>query len=90
MSGTSKYACRDLVQVAQRFEKKNAQDTKAGILYHCLICRKKSYKKIPEYDKWFNKDQTAHNREDQTYPQNFSASVKLPDLLSNQYIDSYR
>ena len=67
-----------LVQVAQRFEKKNAQDTKAGILYHCLICRKKSCKKIPEYDKWFNKDQTAHNREDQTYPQDFSASVKLP------------
>ena len=47
-------------------------------MYHCLICRKKSCKKIPEYDKWFNKDQTAHNREDQTYPQNFSASVKLP------------
>ena len=47
-------------------------------MYHCLICRKKSCKKIPEYDKWFNKDQTAHNREDQTYPQDFSASVKLP------------
>ena len=39
---------------------------------------KKSCKKIPEYDKWFNKDQTAHNREDQTYPQDFSASAKLP------------
>lgn len=47
-------------------------------MYHCLICRKKSCKKIPEYDKWFNKDQTAHNREDQTYPQDFSASAKLP------------
>ena len=39
--------------------KKNAQDTKTGILYNDLICRKNSCKKIPEYDKGFNKDQTA-------------------------------